>query len=81
MLFSVEKGYRGDVSMFTTGLGILLAGPIVLRIVYELFMLIFVLVKNVTDINKKIVASKAAPRARRPEPQQYSSNDYNPYGE
>lgn len=81
MLFSVEYGQ----SMFGIGLLMIIGAPILLRLIFELFMLTFIQVKNLIEINKKTPAPRAAaPRARRPENQSrqnYDSGDYNPYGE
>lgn len=53
--YTFGYGYHmAGYSTFAQGLILLLAGPIVLRISYELLMLAILLVKNVIEINKKI---------------------------
>ncbi len=49
------EDYWGD-STFGTGLVILIAGPLALRIAYESIMMFILLVKNVIDINNKTKA-------------------------
>ena len=61
-------GFFTLFKQFGSGLALMLLGPIVLRIVYELFMLAILLVKNVIDINRKlgpVPASRPAPTQRR----------------
>ena len=70
-------GFFTLFKQFGSGLALMLLGPIVLRIVYELFMLAILLVKNVIDINRKlgpVPASRPAPTQRRAsEPRHESS--------
>ena len=47
-------GYGHYTSTFLYGLELLILGPILLRILYELLMLAIILVKNVIEINRKI---------------------------
>lgn len=48
---------------FLTGLITMIAGPIVLRLVYESFLMFILLVQNVLDINKKLKGEGTAPAA------------------
>lgn len=50
MLFYASDGAR----MIVMGLAIMLFGPIILRLLYELVMMAVLLVKNVIDINNKL---------------------------
>lgn len=55
-------GYFGMTftqSTFLYGLGIMLLGPLVLRVTYEFVMMAILLVQNVIDINRKMKASAA----------------------
>ena len=55
-------GYFGMTftqSTFLYGLGIMLLGPLVLRVTYEFVMRAILLVQNVIDINRKMKASAA----------------------
>lgn len=51
-----ESGWRyiTKESTFLMGLGLMVGGPIALRLVYECFMMAILLVKNVIDINNKL---------------------------
>ena len=51
--FTLFSKVYGD-SMFLPGLLLMVLGPIVIRIVYELSMMFILLVKNVIEINKKM---------------------------
>ena len=55
MLFQFNTGYYGDLQ-WNGGIGLILmiVGPIVIRLVYELLMMSVLLVKNVISINKKL---------------------------
>ena len=55
-------------STFLYGLGILLLGPLVLRVTYEFVMMAILLVQNVIAINRKMKAPAAAPVSPDPEP-------------
>ncbi|MBO4849063.1 MAG: hypothetical protein J5586_07925 [Clostridia bacterium] len=50
MLFA--KGYFGSLAL--TGLGMIFLGPIAIRIVFELLMLVIIGVKNIIQINQKM---------------------------
>ena len=80
MLFTVEFGQ----SFFGIGLGIMIGGPIVLRLLFESFMMMILITNNIIELNKKTPAKPAA-RAQRPAPRpaapRYESTSYNPYGE
>lgn len=55
-------GYFGMTftqSTFLYGLGIMLLGPLVLRVTYEFVMMAILLVQNVIDINRKMKAPAA----------------------
>ena len=54
MMFSVTETYFGDQSNLTTGLILLIVGPITMRFIFELQMMGVMLVRNVMDINKKL---------------------------
>jgi len=54
MLFSVQDGYFAKISYAVPGLIIMIAGPVLIRIMYELTMLAVLLVKNVIELNNKI---------------------------
>ena len=57
------------------GFIMMVAGPIAIRLAYELLMMFVILVKNVTDINKKMGGEKAA----EPEQPQYQQEQYQQY--
>ena len=62
-------GYFGMTftqSMFLYGLGIMLLGPLVLRVTYEFVMMAILLVQNVIDINRKMKAPAATAAAFAP---------------
>lgn len=65
MLFYVEKGYsygyyyRSPTWYGGYGLLVMILGPIVIRILYELGMMLVLLVKNVIQINNKMKAEGA----------------------
>lgn len=65
MLFSFVRydywGYSGVHWYGYQGLIIMIGGPIVIRIVYEILMMFILLVKNTIEINKKLSAANAAP--------------------
>ena len=56
MLFQTTPSYFGYGGSWLGGYGILvmIVGPIIIRLVYELLMLIIILVKNVISINSKL---------------------------
>lgn len=57
-------GYFGMTftqSTFLYGLGIMLLGPLVLRVTYEFVMMAILLVQNVVSINRKLKAPTATP--------------------
>ena len=58
---------------FITGLLITILGPIVLRIVFELSMMIIIAIKNIIEINEKLPNKNNAKK----EPQQNTTNNYN----
>ncbi len=68
MLFSgIRVPYTGDFySFFWYGLVTMIVSPIILRIIFESFMLKIIETRNVIEINKKM----KAPAPRRPRPQQ-----------
>ena len=82
MLFTVEYGQ----SMFGVGLAVMVFAPIIIRLLFEGFMMMILITNNLIDINKKL-APKPASRAQRPAPRpapapRYEAQDsYNPYGE
>lgn len=62
-------GYFGMTftqSTFLYGLGIMLLGPLVLRVTYEFVMMAILLVQNVIDINRKMKAPTATAAAFAP---------------
>ncbi len=62
-------GYFGMTftqSTFLYGLGIMLLGPLVLRVTYEFVMMAILLVQNVIDINRKMKAPAATAAAFAP---------------
>ncbi len=63
MMFGEVKGYYYSASTFQDGLIMMIGGPIILRLVYELIMMGIMLVQNVLEINKKL------PKAEAPAPQ------------
>lgn len=54
MLFYVEEGYWGDEWYGGQGILLMLLGPVAIRLVYELAMMLILLVKNVIQINNKL---------------------------
>lgn len=54
MLFARVEGYWSSYSMFWYGVALLVVVPIVLRITYELSLMVILLVQNVIDINRKM---------------------------
>ncbi len=58
--------FTGFFSLFTeplTGLLLMILGPIVLRVVFEFYMMLVILVKNVSQLNGKIPGKSADPFA------------------
>ncbi len=49
-------GMRFTQSTFLYGLGIMLLGPLALRVTYEFIMMVILLVQNVISINRKLKA-------------------------
>ena len=58
----VILGFFTLFKSFGSGLLLMLLGPIVLRLVFETFMLTIMLVKNVIEINRKLGGANAEPR-------------------
>lgn len=58
MLFIVVDGYYSSTWLGGYGFLLMLLGPIVIRIIYELFFLMLLLVKHVAQINKKLAPAK-----------------------
>lgn len=58
LLVSVQRGFYGDTSTFGAGLAILIAGPIVIRLVYESTMMFIILVKNTIQINNRLAGKE-----------------------
>lgn len=54
MLFSVTRGFYTTHSNFLTGLLLMVLGPVVLRLSYEMVMMTILAVRNVIDINNKM---------------------------
>ena len=54
MLFIVTDGIFGGTWMGGYGILLMICGPIVIRVVYELLMMFILLVKNVIKINNKL---------------------------
>ena len=54
MMFSVTETYFGDQSNFGAGLSVLIVGPIIMRLLFEVQMMGILLVRNVMEINKKM---------------------------
>ena len=54
MLFSVQNTYWGTKWYGGYGILLMILGPISIRLVYELLMLVIILVKNVISINNKL---------------------------
>ena len=66
---SYSRSFAGE------GLALMIAGPIVVRIVYEFLMMTIILVKNVVDINKKMLVKSgdkavAAPDVKEQAPEE-----------
>lgn len=53
MGYSSSWIFSSYISYFFAGIGIAVLGPVVLRFVYEGFMMFIILVKNVVEINNK----------------------------
>jgi len=74
MLFYVKEGvdygfYKtDDVWYGGYGLLLMLLGPVVLRLVYELILMFVLLVKNTMQINKKLPASEVVEEEKKEEP-------------
>ncbi len=72
MLFSFVRydywGYSGVHWYGYQGLIIMIGGPIVIRIAYEILMMFILLVKNTMEINKKMPAVTEAPCECKEEP-------------
>lgn len=51
--YGTEWIFRNYVTNFFIGIAIVVLGPVVLRLVYEGFMMFIILVKNVVEINNK----------------------------
>ena len=54
MLFSGIGGFGGFVSYAPAGLAVMIVGPIIVRLVYEAMIMFILLVKNTSQINKKL---------------------------
>lgn len=54
MLFCVEDVWYRTIWYGGYGLLLMIVGPFAIRVVYELLMMLVLLVKNVTDINRKL---------------------------
>lgn len=54
-------GMRFTQSTFLYGLGLMLLGPLALRVTYEFVMMAILLVQNVISINRKLRAPEARP--------------------
>ena len=54
LLFKVTETWYGKRWMGGTGILLMLLGPIIVRLVYELLMMMVLLVKNVISINSKL---------------------------
>ena len=54
LLFKVTETWYGKHWMGGTGILLMLLGPIIIRLVYELLMMMVLLVKNVISINNKL---------------------------
>lgn len=52
--------FSGDGETALSGLVVMILGPVIIRIAYELIMMTVLLVKNVIDINKKLPYKKDA---------------------
>lgn len=67
MIFTVLRmdfygGYAQEQPLWLYGLGLMIGGPIALRLSYELLMMGILLVQNVIDINRKLAEpAKSAP--------------------
>lgn len=72
MLFSFVRydywGYSGVHWYGYQGLIIMIGGPIVIRIAYEILMMFILLVKNTMEINKKMPVATEAPCECKEEP-------------
>lgn len=90
IVFTIYLAFRGRfmVELLLGGVGIMLLGPFVLRIVYEALMMMIMLVKNVMEINRKMGGDPvppapketAAPRLRPTEPPApYAARNDAPY--
>jgi hypothetical protein len=53
-LFSVDTSRYYTQYYFTQGLSTMLLGPILLRVVYEMTMMVILAVQNIIEINKKM---------------------------
>lgn len=60
--------YYTKESTFLYGLLVMVAGPIALRLVYEVMMMFILLVKNVMDINNKLKVNNGTPVEEAPAP-------------
>ncbi len=54
-------GMRFTQSTFLYGLGLMLLGPLALRVTYEFVMMAILLVQNVISINRKLKAPECSP--------------------
>ena len=54
MLFSVTEWWTGTRSNFGMGLAIMVGGPILMRLLFEVQMMGILLVRNVMEIHKKM---------------------------
>lgn len=68
-LFSGHRGYWGDFHSFAgAGLLVMLLGPVVVRLAFEIMMMFVLLVKNVMQINNKLsrTEGKEVPKEANP---------------
>lgn len=53
-MFSVSEGWTGIQSNFWDGVGLMIGGPILMRILFELQMMTITAVRNLNEINSKM---------------------------
>ena len=68
LLFSGYSFYGSFQSMALTGLIMLIGGPIVTRLIFELIMMFVILVRNTNEINKKMGNAPEAQQPEEPQP-------------
>ena len=79
-LFSVQSDFwGGSHSLAGFGLGLIILGPIIVRIVYEFLMMSILMVTNIIEINKKMKGDAGTSATFNPNDYKTPKQNFNPY--